>query len=583
MNFLRPPVILELRIPMEELTGTGGSMELADPAFREIVENRCRKQLKTQKISESPAEILIKRRSFDFRAKYEPALLLSVEARFGSETRRKTTACPDRLPFRQKTAKATKAAVIGAGPAGLFCALELARAGIAVTLIERGDRVDARTQRVESYWEKGRLDPESNVQFGEGGAGTFSDGKLTTLIKEKHSAGREVLETFCRFGAPENILIDAHPHIGTDLLRETVARMREEIINLGGQVLFRTKATGITVDNGRVRGLTCVNNDSRPDPEQVKARQEAVFFIPADAVFLAIGHSARDTFEQLHQSGIRMSPKPMAVGLRIEHPQALINARQYGDFSGLLGKHYPAIYKLSCPAGSTGRTAFTFCMCPGGFVVNASSEPGGLVTNGMSYSARDSANANSAVLSPAIPADYLPYERYPSDPLAGIYFQRAIETAACRLTGGTGKLPAETFGQYASDLGAAARPAALASGLSGLFAGFTSQLKGASAPGDLTKILPRPLALTVAEGISGFGKLIPGFDAEAAILTGPESRSSSPVRIDRDRDTYESLSAKGLYPIGEGAGYAGGIVSAAADGLKAARRFIAAAIGAAAG
>ena len=419
--------------------------------------------------------------------------------------------------------------VVGAGPAGLFAALLLAQMGFRPLLLERGPAVDERVGSVQKFWETGQLDPEKNVQFGEGGAGTFSDGKLTTLIRDRRC--RKVLEEMIRAGAPEEILYSHRPHVGTDQLRLVVKNLRHRIIRLGGSVLFNHKVTDILVKEGRVAGVTV--NQERLD---------------CRALVLAPGHSARDTFAMLLDRGIQITPKAFSVGVRIEHPQALIDQVQYKQFAGhpRLG---PADYKLAYHA-SSGRSAYTFCMCPGGFVVAAASEEGCVVTNGMSDYARDGQNANSALLVGVSPPDF------GSDhPLAGVEFQREWERRAFRLGGGDYRAPAQTAGDFL-----AGRP-------SSAFGRVTPTYKKAVRPSDLRGCLPGFVVETLLEAIPALDKQMRGFALPDAVLTGVETRSSSPVRLVRD-ENYESVNVKGLYPAGEGAGYAGGIISAAVDGIR---------------
>lgn len=436
--------------------------------------------------------------------------------------------------------------IIGTGPAGLFCGYYLAKAGLRPILLERGKDVDSRTKDVEQFWQEGILLPGSNVQFGEGGAGTFSDGKLNTLVKDKDGRGHAVLETFVRFGAPKSILYDAKPHIGTDVLRRVVKGMRQEIEAMGGEVLFQSQVTDINLEKGRITGV--VINEKE--------------MLPCSQVVLAIGHSARDTFAMLYEHGTDMEAKAFAVGLRVEHPQSMINLSQYGiEDAGFLGA---APYKVTAQT-SVGRGIYSFCMCPGGYVVNASSEPGKLAVNGMSYSGRDGRNANSAIIVAVTPNDF------GSDhPLAGVAFQRRLEEKAYEL--GHGRIPVQRYGDFKDRvLGSMGQQTDTAE-LSGEYTDttLTPQNKGAWIYADVSQILPAECNQAFVEGMTHFGKLIPGFDRRDTLLSGVESRTSSPLRIRRD-ETLES-NIKGLYPCGEGAGYAGGITSAAMDGLKVAEK-----------
>lgn len=424
--------------------------------------------------------------------------------------------------------------VVGAGPAGLFAALTLARAGARPILIERGKPVDRRAEDVARMAREGALDPESNVQFGEGGAGAFSDGKLTTGIKSPHQ--QAVLETFVRHGAPEEILVLAKPHIGTDLLRGVVASMREEILRLGGQVLFETRLMELILQGSRVMGAVVRQGG--------EARE-----IATDTVLLCIGHSARDTMQALFRQGVHMAQKPFAMGVRIEHPQAMIDRSQYGRFAG-----HPALraaeYKLAIRTPD-GRGCYTFCMCPGGEVIAAASQPGGVAVNGMSYHARAGENANAAVLVGVRPEDF-----GDDHPLAGFVLQRSVEQAAYRLGGGGFRAPAQRLEDF------------LAGRASKGFGEVRPSYRPGVTPANLWECLPRFLAEDLKLGIVQMDRQLRGFALPDAVLTGVETRSSSPVRLSRDALRMGNLT--GLYPVGEGAGYAGGIVSAAVDGIESA-------------
>ena len=420
--------------------------------------------------------------------------------------------------------------IVGSGPAGLFCAYYLALNGFCPIVLEQGEDVDQRSKSVETFWNHGILKPESNVQFGEGGAGTFSDGKLNTLVKDKYGRNREVLKTFVKTGAPEEILYESKPHIGTDILCKIVKNIRQEIIAHGGQVLFGKKVTNVITRENKIQAVQINQNE----------------IMECDVLILAIGHSARDTFEMLYQNGLSMEAKSFAVGLRVEHPQSMINQSQYGAaYSDCL---QAASYKLAAKSSSD-RGVYSFCMCPGGFVVNASSENKRLAVNGMSYSKRDSKNANSAIIVSVSPDDF------PSiHPLAGIEFQRNLEEKAFEL--GNGSIPIQLYGDFQAN--ASRIPSHLL---------FEPQIKGAYSFANLRSLFPEEINHSFLEGMSQFQKMIPGFAMSDAILSGVESRTSSPVRILRNDSVLEG-SIRGIYPCGEGAGYAGGITSAAMDGIK---------------
>ena len=442
--------------------------------------------------------------------------------------------------------------VVGMGPAGLFCALALAKKGLCPIVIERGQPVEQRRQDTKTFFISQILDPESNVQFGEGGAGAFSDGKVNTLIKDPSHAGHMVMEEFVKAGAPEEILYDAKPHIGTDRLQTAVKAIRQQIESLGGTIRFSTRLDDLVVTGGRVSGIVVTH----------QGKQETV---DTDALFLAIGHSARDTFSMLVSRHVYMEEKSFAIGVRIEHPRQMIDRDQYKDFAGspYLGA---ASYKLAYHT-SFGRSLYTFCMCPGGYVIASASEPDSVVTNGMSNYARDAENSNSALLVGITPEDYASY-RKAGGVLSGCYFQRDLEQAAFRLGGSTYAAPIQTVGDLL------AGKASTAASLGDVRPSFTGKVT----PSDLTQILPDYVTRSLREGLPYFGTKIHGFDRPDAILTGVESRSSSPVRIVRDSLTGQASILEGcpsgLYPMGEGAGYAGGITSAAIDGLKMAELYL---------
>ncbi len=417
--------------------------------------------------------------------------------------------------------------IVGLGPAGLFCAYLLAQKGYQPLVIERGYEVDRRVQAVEHFWNGGALDAECNVQFGEGGAGTFSDGKLNTMVKDISNRHPFVMETFVNHGAPSEILYLNKPHIGTDKLQLVVESMRKDIIRMGGEVRFATKLTDLVIEEERL----------------VKIELDHKEVIPCNALVTAIGHSARDTFAMFHKRGLMLSPKPFAIGLRIEHKQSHISRSQYGEEYLNLP---PADYKLTHQTKS-GRGVYSFCMCPGGFVVNSSSEEGYLTVNGMSNYLRDEENANSAIVVTVGPEDFAS-----SEPLSGIDFQRKWEALAYR-TGG-GKVPVQLFGDL------------LRNRESVTIGNIKPNIRGPYQLANLTECLPKNIMEALTEGIVNFDKKLKGFADEEAVLSGIETRTSSPVRIHRNA-SYES-NIGGIYPCGEGAGYAGGITSAAMDGIK---------------
>ena len=425
--------------------------------------------------------------------------------------------------------------VVGSGPCGLFAALILAQMGYNPLVLERGKQVDQRAVDVEKFWEEGILDPNSNVQFGEGGAGTFSDGKLTTQIKNTRC--RKVLEEFVKAGATEDILYKQKPHVGTDILRNVVKNMRNSIIELGGEFRFESTVTDFIIEDKTIKGVKVNGKET----------------IEADVVILAIGHSARDTFEMIYKNQVGIIQKSFSIGVRIEHPQRLINQSQYGKFA-----NHPRIgvaeYKLSHRA-KNGRGVYTFCMCPGGRVIGSSSEEGGIVTNGMSEYKRDRENANSAILVNIGPKDY-----GSSHPLAGMYLQREYEQKAFKLVGDTYHAPAQLVGDF----------------IRGVPSVGPGRIEPSYSPKvtwtNLAKCLPDFAVVAMKEAIPAFHKQLKGFGNPEAVMTGIETRSSSPIRIERNQQ-YES-NIQGLYPAGEGAGYAGGITSAAVDGIEVAEAII---------
>lgn len=510
-----------------------------------------RKILKTLCIKKEELQgFQIRKQSIDARKKPVLYYVYSVDVQVRDEAKVKKTVKNNQIQFQVKPdsyhfeVKGTKElthrpVIIGTGPAGLFCGYMLAAHGYQPILLERGADVDQRTKDVEAFWENGQLNLSSNVQFGEGGAGTFSDGKLNTLVKDKSGRNHEVLRIFAEHGAPESITYESKPHIGTDVLSAVVKEMRKYICAHGGEVRFHSQVTDIQThsDNGQkiLRKLKIYDS-----------QKEETYLLDTDLAVFAIGHSARDTFSMLYQHGLPMQPKAFAVGVRIEHPQEMINQDQYG-------KNYPsflpaASYKLTANLDN-GRGVYTFCMCPGGYVVNASSEEHRLAVNGMSYSRRDSQNANTAVIVTVSPDDF------GSDhPLAGVEFQRKLEEAA--YLEGNGKVPVQLFGDFCEN-----RPSVQ-------LGTVTPHIKGMYQLANVRNIFPEFIAESLTEGIQIFDHKLPGYARCDAVISGVESRTSSPVRLIRDQSLQSEI--RGIYPCGEGAGYAGGITSAAMDGIKAA-------------
>lgn len=463
--------------------------------------------------------------------------------------------------------------IVGTGPAGLFCGYLLALAGLRPLLLERGADVDQRKVDVEEFWKTGLLHPDSNVQFGEGGAGTFSDGKLNTLVKDKLGRNSFILETLVNHGAPKEILFQQKPHVGTDILTSVVKNMRKSIENLGGRVEFHTKLVDITYISPKDNGIHQSNLErltDKPAPFTEKANtilkltttnpktsQPTTKAFHTHHLVLAIGHSARDTFEMLYRKEMKMSAKSFAVGLRIEHPQELINRAQYGDSFEMLPA---ASYKLTENLDN-GRGVYSFCMCPGGVVVIASSEEKSLVVNGMSDYARDGKNANSAIVVTVSPEDFSSHH-----PLMGIEFQRNLEKKAYDL--GEGKVPVQKLGDFLLACNLHPPDCCIPNGMFN----FTPSIKGRWTYADLSELFPPEIRDSLGEGIVKMSSKIEGFSHPNALLSGVESRTSSPVKIHRDENFQSNL--KGIYPCGEGAGYAGGITSAAMDGLKVAEWII---------
>ena len=480
----------------------------------------------------------IKKQSLDCRHKNDKIFVYTVDVTIRDEQKlikkvnnnnvMLTKEGPYEFPSPGETPLLHSPVIVGSGPAGLFCGWYLAKAGYCPIILERGEEAEKRQKTVENFWKNGVLDPESNVQFGEGGAGTFSDGKLNTLVKDPYGRNHEVLKRFVAAGAPEEIIYQQKPHLGTDVLVGIVEKMRHEIEEMGGKFCFRSKVTDLIFENSTLKEIE-INNDKR---------------IPAQVCVLAPGHSARDTFEMLQKRGVYMEPKSFAVGLRIEHPQEMINMDLYGEPENeLLGA---ASYKVTHKCAN-GRGVYSFCMCPGGYVVNASSEPGRLAVNGMSYQARDSRNANSAMIVTVTPEDFPD-----KGVLGGVEFQRDLEKKAWKL--GEGKIPVQLFGDFCKNQASEA------------LGEVTPCMKGEYILTNVRSVLPKAVGDSIEEGVRAFGKRISGFDREDALLSGIESRTSSPVRIVRDQELTANMA--GIYPCGEGAGYAGGITSAAMDGIK---------------
>ncbi len=490
-------------------------------------------------------EFTVFKRSYDARKKSSAILFVyiidlrardeaSILARFASDPTVRAAPDTSYQPVARAPADLNeRPVVVGLGPCGLFAALLLAQMGFRPIVLERGRDVRHRTADTWALWRKKILTPESNVQFGEGGAGLFSDGKLYSQIKDPKFYGRKVMQEFVRAGAPADIMYVSKPHIGTFRLTGVVATMREEILSLGGEVRFESRLTDLLIEDGRVAGVVLTNGQT----------------LPTHHVVLAPGHSARDTFRMLHQRGVYLEAKPFSVGFRIEHPQSMIDRARLGKYAGHpeLGA---ADYKLVHHA-SNGRAVYSFCMCPGGTVVAATSEPQRVVTNGMSQYSRNERNANAGIV-----VGINPEQDFPGGPLAGVELQERLESRAFELGGGDYCAPGQLVGDFVRG-----EP-------STRLGKIEPSYKPGVRLGDLKESLPDYAIAAIREALPAFGRQIRGFDRDDAVLTGIETRTSSPVRITRDHETLQSLNVRGLYPAGEGAGYAGGILSAGVDGIK---------------
>ncbi|NMG42748.1 hypothetical protein GPA22_03235 [Aromatoleum toluvorans] len=518
--------INELRLPLDHPEG----------ALRDAIVAR---------LGIKPAELgefTVFKRSYDARKATAITLIYTIDMTVANEAAllaqfagdRNVTKTPDtnyRFVGKAQEGLAHRPVVVGFGPCGIFAALILAQMGFRPIVLERGKAVRERTKDTWGLWRKSVLNPESNVQFGEGGAGTFSDGKLYSQIKDPKHYGRKVLTEFVKAGAPEEILYVSKPHIGTFRLVGMVETMRAEIIALGGEIRFQQRVADVLIEDGQLRGVVLANGEE----------------IRSDHVVLALGHSARDTFEMLHERGVYMEAKPFSVGFRVEHPQSLIDKARFGPNAGhpLLGA---ADYKLVHHA-KNGRSVYSFCMCPGGTVVAATSEPNRVVTNGMSQYSRNERNANAGIVVGITPDDY------PGGPLAGIAFQRQWESRAYELGGGDYIAPGQLVGDFIRN-----QP-------SSVLGSVEPSYKPGVKLGDLSTSLPDYAIEAVREALPAFERQIKGFSMRDAVLTGVETRTSSPLRMTRGADC-QSLNVKGLYPAGEGAGYAGGILSAGVDGIR---------------
>lgn len=511
---------------------------------RKQLEDQIMKKLRLKKL----ADYRILKRSIDARKKpiiyyvYSVGVTVPDERQILKRVNDKNITSTNRKPYHFPVPGSQPMKhhplIVGTGPAGLFCALLLARQGYAPVIIDRGSSVEQRVRAVQEFWQNGKLDPNCNVQFGEGGAGTFSDGKLNTQVKDPYGRIRFILEEFVRHGAPESILYDSKPHIGTDLLVHVVKEIREEITSLGGSFLFDTCLSDLGIEKGQLNRVHLFHNGFDT-------------WVDVDHVILAIGHSARDTFFMLQNHQVHLEQKAFAIGVRVEHPEAWIRKALYGESAAANRLPSPP-YRLTFQT-EAGRGVYSFCMCPGGYVVNASSEPGHTAVNGMSYSGRSGQHSNSAIVVTVRTSDFPD-----SSPLAGIRFQRELEAAVFHE--GNGSVVCQRFEDFCANTPTTR------------FGCINPQIKGLFRPGNLYHCLPREIADAIIEGIHSFEHSIPGFSHPDTVLSGVESRTSSPVRITRDADFESNI--KGLHPCGEGAGYAGGIMSAAMDGMKTAEAII---------
>lgn len=524
---------------MIRLTELSLPLDHPEPALRQAIVARL--QLKDSEL----IDFSVFKRSYDARKKNTEITFVyivhlnttddaAVLARLSDDPQ--VTRAPDTqyYPVAKAPASLTeRPVVIGFGPCGLFAALLLAQMGFKPIVLERGRNVRQRTQDTWALWRKHQLSPESNVQYGEGGAGLFSDGKLYSQVKDPKFYGRKVMQEFVKAGAPDNIMYVSKPHIGTFRLTSVVAKMRAEIIALGGEIRFESRVTDLIIDAGQIRAVELADGTQ----------------ISSNHVVLALGHSARDTFRMLHRQQVFIEPKPFAIGFRIEHPQSMIDKARLGKYAGheALGA---ADYKLIHHA-KNGRAVYSFCMCPGGQVVAATSEEGRVVTNGMSQYSRKERNANAGIV-----VGIEPEKDFPGSPLAGIELQEKLEAIAYQLGGCDYSAPAQLVGDFING-----RPS---TALGEVIPSYQPGVKLC----DLAEALPDYVIEAIREALPAFGKKIRGFDREDAVLTGIESRTSSPIRITRDANSLQSLNVRGLYPAGEGAGYAGGILSAGIDGIK---------------